>query len=103
MGDIMKKIPFSVTMQLLTLLKKMNFNFNIESDGSKAQIGGAILQEIILKIPTVEFEFIELLNKLAGTDYTTESDTFEIINTLSEEYNHIIQAFTQALRLKNTV
>ena len=103
MGDIMKSIPFSTTMQLLSLLKKMGFNFNLEFGNSKEQLGATIIQEIILKIPSVQDEFIELLNKIADTEYTTESDTFEIIGTLQEEYKNITQAFTQALKLKNSI
>jgi hypothetical protein len=99
----MKKIPFSVTMQLLTLLKKMNFNFNLEFGNTKEQLGATIIQEIILKIPSVQEEFIELLNKIAETDYTIESDTFEIVSTLKVEYLGIAQAFSQALKLKNSI
>jgi hypothetical protein len=109
MGDSMKKIPFSLAMQLLTLLKKMQFNFNMDVDLKQDEeaVGNTIMQkimeELILKLPTVQDEFIDLLNKLAGTEYTTESDTFDIILTVKQEYTSITQAFTQALKLKSIV
>ena len=98
-----KKIPFSVTMRLLAMLKKMGFNFNLEASGTAAQIGGVILQEIILKLPNVQEEFIELLNEIAGTNYDMDSDTFEIIGTLQAEYKGITTAFTQAWKLKSSI
>ena len=81
----------------------MSFNFNLEFGNSKEQLGAIIIQEIVLKIPSVQDEFIELLNKIADTEYTTESDTFEIIGTIQQEYKNITQAFTQALKLKNSI
>ena len=98
----MKKIPFSTTMQLLELLKKMDFNFNLEFDTPEA-LGKVIINDIMLKMPKVQDEFLALLNKLAGTNYDTESDTFEIIGTIMAEYEGVVKAFTQALKLKNSI
>ena len=98
----MSKITFGTTMQLLELLKKMDFNFSVEADTPEA-LGKIIINDLVLKLPTVQEEFLGLLNKIAGTSYDNESDTFEVIETLMSEYQGIVKAFTQALKLKNSI
>jgi hypothetical protein len=89
-------------MKIVELLKKMDFNFNVEVT-NESELMGVIIKEIVMNIPKVQEDFIELLNEVAGTEFTIESDTFEIISKLKELGKDLTVAFTQALKLKSMI
>ncbi len=98
----MKKIPFSVTMEFIALLKKMGFDFDVEIHTTN-ELMSVLFKELVLKMPNAQDEFIALLAKISEKDITTDTDTFEVLAIIKEEFESISKAFSQALKLKSMI
>ena len=95
-------VKFSTTIKFIAMLKKMKFDFDFDFNAeNREQLGAKIIERVIYGIPDAEAEFLDVLNELSGKQYTSDSDTVEIVLELKEQGAEIVKLFIQALRLKN--